>query len=175
MSQITRPEWANTSDLLREYYDSEWGFVVADSTAIFEQLVLEGFQSGLSWETVLKKRPAFRLAFDGFDPHVVAAYTDSDVARLLEDCAIIRNERKIRAAITNARATVALEEAGMSLAELVWSFAPDDSYGEGPTAGRSRESEALAAELKRRGFTFVGPVTIFALMQAIGMYNHRLA
>lgn len=173
MNQI-RPSWANTSDLLRDYYDQEWGFPVTDSAEIFERIVLEGFQSGLSWETVLRKRPAFRQAFAGFDPGVVAAFTEDDVERLLVDPAIIRNERKIRAAITNAKATVALEEAGQSLTELVWSFAPDDPYGEGPDAGRSPKSAELAKELKRLGFTFVGPVTMFALMQAIGMYDHRL-
>ncbi len=169
-----RPAWAQKSALLCQYYDEEWGFPVTDSTAIYERIVLEGFQSGLSWETVLRKRPAFRQAFAQFNPNVVAAFTDEDVARLLNNPDIIRNERKIRAAITNAQATTALAADGVGLAELVWSFAPEDSYGEGPDASYSAESVALARELKRRGFTFVGPVTMFALMQAIGIYDHRL-
>ncbi|VEI12738.1 DNA-3-methyladenine glycosylase I [Trueperella bialowiezensis] len=169
-----RPRWAQQSDLLRDYYDTEWGFPTSDSQQIFELIVLEGFQSGLSWETVLRKRPAFREAFAGFDPHIIAEFTDDDVARLLDNPGIIRNERKIRAAITNARATVALEASGVDLGELVWSFAPDNPYEPGPEAGQSAESSALAKELKHRGFTFVGPVTMFALMQAIGMYDHRL-
>ncbi len=174
MTEKNRPDWANTSDLLREYYDTEWGFVVSDTYGIYERIVLEGFQSGLSWETVLKKRPAFREAFDGFDPAKVAEYGDDDVARLLDNPAIIRNEQKIRAAITNAKATVELNKTGVDLASLVWSFAPEDPIGDGPDAGQSAESAALAKELKRHGFTFVGPVTMFALMQAIGMYEHRL-
>ncbi|NLW14603.1 MAG: DNA-3-methyladenine glycosylase I [Trueperella sp.] len=174
MCDITRPDWANSSDLLRDYYDNEWGAIVSDTPGIYERIVLEGFQSGLSWEIVLKKRPAFREAFDGFDQAKIAMYTDDDVARLLDNPEIIRNEKKIRAAITNARATVALESAGVSLAGLVWSFAPEDPIGPGPDAGRSAESTALAHELKRHGFTFVGPVTMFALMQAIGIYEHRL-
>lgn len=174
MNDIKRPDWANSSDLLRDYYDEEWGFVVSDTRDIYERIVLESFQSGLSWETVLKKRPAFREAFDNFDPAAVAAYTDEDVARLLDNPAIIRNERKIRAAIANAKATVGLEKSGVSLADLVWSYAPDDPIGEGPEASQSAESKALAKALKERGFTFVGPVTMFALMQAIGIYEHRL-
>lgn len=169
-----RPAWADTSDLLRAYYDEEWGFPITDTPGVYERIVLEGFQSGLSWETILRKRPAFREAFAGFDPRLVAQFDDSDVATLLENANIIRNERKIRAAITNAHATVQMEDNGQSLAELVWSFAPEDSYGEGPQASQSEESAALAAELKRHGFVFVGPVTMFALMQAIGLYDHRL-
>ncbi|MDP9806874.1 DNA-3-methyladenine glycosylase I [Trueperella bonasi] len=169
-----RPDWANSSELLRDYYDNEWGYIVCDTPGIYERIVLESFQSGLSWETVLKKRAAFREAFDGFDPAKVARYTDGDVERLMSNPAIIRNETKIHAAIGNARATVALEEKGRSLADLVWSFAPEDPIGEGPDAGQSEESKALAKELKRHGFTFVGPITMFALMQAIGMYEHRL-
>ncbi|QOQ39141.1 DNA-3-methyladenine glycosylase I [Trueperella pecoris] len=173
MNNIHRPQWAS-SDLLRAYYDDEWGFPVRDSAAVYERIVLEGFQAGLSWETVLRKREALREAFAHFEPRTVAAFTDDDVARLLADPRLIRNEKKIRAAMTNAQAVVRMEDAGESLAELVWSFAPDDSYGEGPQASRSPESLALAKELKRRGFTFVGPVTMFALMQAIGIYAHRL-
>ena len=165
---MNRPSWAESDDLLRDYYDTEWGFEVRDTPGIFERIVLEGFQAGLSWATVLRKRPAFRAAFAGFDP-------DADVARLMGDAGIVRNERKIKAAITNARATVALAADGGDLAELIWSFRPED-----PTAvaevypSRSAESEALSRELKRRGFVFVGPVTMYATMEAIGVLAHRL-
>lgn len=160
---------------MRDYYDTEWGLPVRDAAGVFERLVLEGFQSGLSWATVLRKRPAFRAAFAGFDPALVAAFDDSDVARLLADAGIIRNEQKIRAAITNAKATVALAEQGGDLGELLWSFRPDDPTA--PSAvypSRSPESVALSKELKRRGFTFVGPVTLYAAMEAMGVIEHRL-
>lgn len=172
-----RPEWAEGSDLLRDYYDTEWGFPVRDARGVFERIVLEGFQSGLSWSTVLRKRPAFRAAFAGFDPAVVAAFDERDVERLMGDSGIIRNRRKIEAAITNARAVLALEADGVDLGELVWSFEPDaastarDSLRPETT---SPESLALSKELKRRGFTFVGPVTMYALMEAIGIIDHRL-
>ena len=172
---MNRPSWAESDDLLRDYYDTEWGFEVRDTPGIFERIVLEGFQAGLSWATVLRKRPAFRAAFAGFDPDAVAAFDDADVARLMGDAGIVRNERKIKAAITNARATVALAADGGDLAELIWSFRPED-----PTAvaevypSRSAESEALSRELKRRGFVFVGPVTMYATMEAIGVLAHRL-
>ena len=169
---MNRPAWAEGSDLLRDYYDHEWGFPVRDVRGVYERITLEGFQSGLSWVTVLRKRPAFRAAFDGFEPATVAAYGEADVERLLGDAGIVRNRRKIDAAITNAKATVALTEAGEHLGELVWSFRPED-----PSAGfdltQSPESLACSKALKKRGFVFVGPVTMFALMQAIGILEHR--
>lgn len=171
---MERPAWAEASDLLRHYYDTEWGFPVRDTAGVYERIVLEGFQSGLSWAVVLRKRPAFRAAFDGFDPQVVARYTEADVDRLLLNAGIVRNRRKIEAAITNARATCALSDAGLDLADLVWSHRPVD-----PTAGvgdaTSAESQALSKALKKHGFAFVGPVTMFALMQAIGILEHRAA
>ena len=160
---------------MRNYYDFEWGMPVTDDAGVYERIVLEGFQSGLSWETVLRKRPAFREAFAGFDPAKVAAFTDDDVERLLADPGIIRNGRKIRSAITNAQATVALQESGESLAEIVWAHAPQDPRETTDVMpSRSPESEALSKDLKSRGFVFVGPVTMYALMQAIGIYQHRL-
>lgn len=173
-ASINRPAWAERSDLLRDYYDTEWGLPVRDTPGVYERIVLEGFQSGLAWETVLRKRPAFRKAFRGFDPARVARFTARDVARLLKDEGIIRNRRKIEAAITNAKATVALAAQGIDLAELVWSFAPDPEAPEPASEpSSSAESAALAKALKAHGFTFVGPVTMYALMEAIGVIDHR--
>ncbi|HJC28468.1 MAG TPA: DNA-3-methyladenine glycosylase I [Candidatus Dietzia intestinipullorum] len=171
-----RPPWAARDPLLREYYDTEWGMPVHDEAGLFERLVLEGFQSGLSWATILRKRPAFRDAFAGFSPDAVARFGESDVERLMNDDRIVRNRRKIDAAIANARAVVALREDG-GLGALIWSHRPERTpeprtMDEVPT--RSPESIALAADLKRRGFRFVGPVTMFALMEAIGVVDTHL-
>ena len=173
---LARPVWASVDPLLREYYDTEWGMPVRDERGLFERLSLEAFQSGLSWATILRKRPAFRAAFDDFDPDRVAAYGQDDVARLLNDPGIVRNRRKVDATITNARATVALREDG-GLAELVWSFRPAQtpaptSHDEVPAS--SPESVALAKALKRKGFVFVGPTTMFALMEAVGVVDTHL-
>jgi DNA-3-methyladenine glycosylase I len=173
---LARPAWAATDPLLRDYYDTEWGMPVRDETGLFERLSLEAFQSGLSWATILRKRPAFRAAFDGFDPDTVAAYDEHDVARLMADAGIVRNLRKIEATITNARATVALRDDG-GLVDLVWSFRPDrtpapSSYADVPTT--SPESKALAKALRARGFVFVGPTTMFALMEAVGIVDTHL-
>src|SRR5690606_24295741 len=165
------------SDLLREYYDTEWGMPVRDERGVFERLSLEAFQSGLSWATVLRKRPAFRTAFAGFDPDAVAAFDDADVERLLADAGIIRNRAKVLATIDNARATVALREDGTDLAELVWSFRPAETPAPVTAAdvpSTSEQSIALSAELKRRGFRWVGPTTMFALMEAIGIVDTHL-
>ncbi|QIR69027.1 DNA-3-methyladenine glycosylase I [Kocuria sp. KD4] len=173
---LARPRWAASDPLLREYYDHEWGVPVRDETGLFERVTLEAFQSGLSWRTVLAKRPAFWEVFHGFDPEAVAAMDERDVERLLGDARIIRNRRKIEATVTNARATVALREDG-GLADLVWSFMPSstphpDRFADVPTT--SDESRALSRELKRRGFVFVGPTTMYALMEAIGMVDTHL-
>lgn len=173
---LARPVWAASDPLLQEYYDTEWGMPVRDEQGLFERLSLEAFQSGLSWATILRKRPGFRAAFDGFDPDRVAAYDDADVERLMADPGIVRNRRKIDATITNARATVELRADG-GLAELVWSFRPAETpapstYADVPTT--SPESVALSKELKRRGFTFVGPTTMFALMEAVGIVDTHL-
>jgi DNA-3-methyladenine glycosylase I len=173
---LARPAWAATDPLLRDYYDTEWGMPVRDEQGLFERLTLEAFQSGLSWVTILRKRPAFRAAFDGFDPDAVARYDDRDVARLMGDAGIVRNLRKIEATITNARATVALRDEG-GLVDLVWSFRPErtpapSSYTEVPTT--SPESQALAKALRGKGFVFVGPTTMFALMEAVGIVDTHL-
>ncbi|MDU0349441.1 DNA-3-methyladenine glycosylase I [Actinomyces sp. MRS3W] len=177
---LARPVWAATDPLLRDYYDTEWGMPVRDERGVFERLSLEAFQSGLSWRTILAKRPAFREAFAGFEPDAVAAFGDDDVARLLADARIVRNRAKILATIANARATVALREdeaVDGGLAELVWSYRPTatptpHTLAEIPT--RSPQSEALARRLKHLGFRFIGPTTLFALMQAIGIIDTHL-
>lgn len=177
---LARPRWAARDPLLQAYYDTEWGMPIRDEQGLFERLSLEGFQSGLSWATILRKRPAFREAFASFDPDAVAAFDDGDVERLLSDAGIVRNRAKILATIGNARATVAMRGTvrdGGGLAELVWSFQPDEtpaprSFAEIPSS--SPESLALSKELKRRGFRFVGPTTMYALMEAVGIIDTHL-
>ena len=177
---LIRPTWASHDELLRSYYDAEWGLPVHDEAGVFERLVLEGFQAGLSWRTILAKREAFRQAFDGFVPDRVAAFTSEDVDRLMSAPGIVHNRRKIEAAVTNARATVTMRlgstasDGPSHLGELVWSYRPTcdprpHSGEEVPT--RLPESVALAADLKSRGFSFVGPTTMLALMAAIGIVN----
>lgn len=173
---LARPPWAATDPLLRDYYDTEWGMPVRDERGVFERLSLEAFQSGLSWATILRKRPAFRSAFADFDPDTVAAYGQRDVERLMGDAGIVRNRRKVEATITNARATVALRAEG-GLAEIVWAHRPASTpaprtLAELPTT--SPESLALSKALKRKGFTFVGPTTMHALMEAIGIVDTHL-
>lgn len=173
---LTRPAWASADPLLRDYYDHEWGMPVRDERGMFERISLEAFQSGLSWATILRKRPAFRAAFDQFDPTAVAAYDERDVERLMADAGIVRNRRKIAATIANARATLDLRSDG-GLVDLVWSFRPSStptpsSYDEVPS--RSEESLALSEALRGRGFTFVGPTTMHALMEAVGILDTHL-
>ncbi|MFJ5726215.1 DNA-3-methyladenine glycosylase I [Streptomyces sp. NPDC093149] len=173
---LARPAWAAVDPLLRDYYDGEWGMPVTDEHGVYERVSLEGFQAGLSWATILRKRPAFREAFNDFDPDVIAAYTESDVERLMADVGIVRNRQKIQAAVTNARATIRLRQ-DMGLAHLVWSFRPETTprprtFAEIPT--KSAESIALSKELRRRGFVFVGPTTMYALMEAIGIVDTHL-
>lgn len=173
---LARPVWAATDPLLRDYYDTEWGMPVTDERGVFERVSLEAFQAGLSWATILRKRPAFRAAFDDFDPDVVAGYDERDVERLLGDAGIVRNRQKIVATIGNARATIALREE-MGLSRLIWSFKPETTptpadLSQVPTS--SPESVALSKELRRRGFSFVGPTTMYALMEAIGIVDTHL-
>lgn len=173
---LARPLWAAVDPMLREYYDTEWGMAVRDERGLFERISLEAFQSGLSWATILRKREAFRAAFDGFDPDVVASYTEADVERLLGDAGIVRNRAKIRATIANAGATVALRADG-GLVDLVWSFKPANTPAPRTMAEvpkTSAEALALSKELRRRGFAFVGPTTMFALMEAIGIVDTHL-
>ena len=199
---LVRPTWAATDLLLRDYYDTEWGNAVTSEQGVFERLVLESFQSGLSWSTILKKREAFRCAFASFVPEAVAAFTDQDRERLMQDAGIVRNKRKIDAAIANAQAVIALrvalaaesnahgagrmDEAPLGhllrprqpyprhLGELVWLYQPSQHplpKNAGEVPAQTEESRALSAQLKRRGFVFVAPVTALALMSAIGIVN----
>jgi DNA-3-methyladenine glycosylase I len=173
---LARPPWAATDPLLREYYDTEWGLPVRDEHGVFERLSLEAFQSGLSWRTVLAKRPAFRRAFVDFDPEAVAGFGETEVERLLADAGIIRNRAKILATIGNARSTVALRPDG-GLAAFVWSFQPERTpeprtWAEVPST--SPESMELSKALRSKGFRFVGPTTMFALMEAIGIIDTHL-
>ncbi|MFV0433116.1 MAG: DNA-3-methyladenine glycosylase I [Leucobacter sp.] len=175
---LIRAGWASSDPLLTEYYDREWGMPVTDEAGVFERLTLEGFQAGLSWLLVLRRREGFRVAFEGFDPDRVASYGEADIERIVTDPAVIRNRKKIEATVSNARAAVRLREvSGRSLADLVWSYMPETSPtpstdAEVPKA--SPESHALAKELKRLGFSFVGPVTVYALMCAIGVVDAHL-
>lgn len=166
--------------LYHDYHDFEWGAELHGDDALFEQIVLEGFQSGLSWLTILKKRPAFREAFSNFSIEKVAQYTDEDIERLMNDGGIIRNRRKIEAAITNAKAALALQKVGESLDALIWSHQPSKTSVKIPkdwseVPAQTPESVALAKHLKEKGFVFVGPTTMYALMQSTGMVNDHLA
>ncbi|MCF6509620.1 DNA-3-methyladenine glycosylase I [Blastococcus sp. MG754426] len=173
---VQRCAWATSAPEYVTYHDEEWGVPLRGDDALFERLCLEAFQSGLSWITILRKRPAFRAAFAGFAIDAVAAFTDEDRARLLADAGIVRNRAKIDAAIGNARAAQQLPE---GLSELLWSFAPQGPRARPATLAdvpaTSPESIAMARELKRRGFAFVGPTTAYALMQATGMVDDHVA
>lgn len=175
---LARCRWGAEPEDYREYHDTEWGRPVRGESALFERVSLEAFQSGLSWLIILRKREAFREAFAGFDPQAVAAFEASDVARLMDDAGIVRNRRKIEATIANARALVSMHESGESLTELVWNCAPGPRprprrLSEVP--GACEESRALSAALKRRGFAFVGPTTMYAAMQACGLVDDHLS
>ncbi len=172
-----RCSWGESTPDYVRYHDQEWGKPVRDDRGMYERLCLEAFQSGLSWLTILRKREGFRAAFADFEPQRVAAFGDEDVARLMADAAIVRNRLKIGAAIANAKVVAAMERDGESLAELLWSFSPGErpaprSLAEVPAV--TPESKAMAKELKRRGFRFVGPTTAYALMQACGLVNDHL-
>jgi DNA-3-methyladenine glycosylase I len=172
--------WCESAPEYRAYHDEEWGFPVADDIRLFEKLSLEGFQSGLSWLTILRKREAFRRAFAGFDIERVARFDDRDVARLLGDASIVRHRGKIEAVVNNARRAAELVSSEGSLAAYVWRFEPQSHAR---PAGRealralaqSHESNALARELKKRGWRFVGPTTAYAFMQAMGLVNDHIS
>jgi DNA-3-methyladenine glycosylase I len=177
---VARCAWGVEGDpLYRGYHDREWGRPSRDERHLFEMLVLEGAQAGLSWSTILRKREGYRRAFAGFDPAVVAGFGDVDVARLLADPGIVRNRLKVASAVANARAVLGLREEGQTLEGLLWSFvgdAPRDrraaNLGELPA--QTDDSRAMSRELKRRGFRFVGPTVCYAFMQAVGLANDHV-
>jgi DNA-3-methyladenine glycosylase I len=169
---IQRCTWADSDDLMRAYHDEEWGVPEYDSRALWEKLMLDGFQAGLSWAIILRKREAFRKAFKNFDPVAVAHFNEADVARLLEDAGIVRSRAKIEATIGGARAYLAMQEAGEDFSTFIWKMAggkPIQSRGDIPT--QTPLSEEVSKALKKRGFKFVGPVIVYAWMQAVGIVN----
>jgi DNA-3-methyladenine glycosylase I len=170
--------WPATDPLYVTYHNEEWGRPVTDERGLYERFCLEGFQSGLSWLTILRKRENFRRAFANFDPGAVARFGERDVTRLLADAGIVRHRGKIEATIANARGVLELREAGTPLPELVWSFAPETYSTPRTTAdwfAQTAESQALSKRLKGAGFRFVGPTTVWASMQACGVVNDHLA
>jgi DNA-3-methyladenine glycosylase I len=173
--------WCGEHEDYIAYHDTEWGFPVADDRRLFEKICLEGFQSGLSWLTILRKREAFRRAFGGFDFERVARFGPRDVARLLRDAGIVRHRGKIESVLGNARRACDLADAHGSIAAYVWRFEPDPAtrpkrltYRALTGLKTSPESVALSKDLKRRGWTFVGPTTVYAFMQAMGLVNDHL-
>jgi DNA-3-methyladenine glycosylase I len=173
MSTPHRCAWAATDPLLRTYHDEEWGVPQYDSRMLWEMLMLEGFQAGLSWLIILRKREAFREAFSHFDPHAVARFDESDVCRLLLNPGIIRSRAKIEATISGARIYLAMQDAGEDFAHYVWSMAGGKPVQNttGTLPVKTPLSEEISAALKRRGFKFVGPVIVYAWMQATGIVN----
>ena len=177
MNTLPRCPWAVEPSEYRRYHDEEWGRPVVDDTRIFEKLCLEAFQAGLSWLTILRKREAFRTAFSSFDVEAVAGFGEADVARLLADTGIVRNRAKIEAALANARATLDLQASGASLASLLWRFEPRTGPVPRTVAdipAVTPESTALSKELRRRGFRFLGPTTVYAVMQSLGVVNDHV-
>ncbi len=179
MSDFTRCGWAGTDPLYVAYHDEEWGVPAHDDRTLFEFLILEGAQAGLSWSTILKKRDNYRRAFDGFDPAAVAAYDEARIAALLADPGIVRNRLKVRAAVRNAQSYLRVQQEFGRFDTYVWGFVGGrpivnhwQSLREVPA--ETVESRALSQDLQRRGFTFVGPTIIYAYMQAVGMVNDHL-
>jgi DNA-3-methyladenine glycosylase I len=173
---VHRCAWSESDPLLRVYHDEEWGVPEYDSRALWEKLMLDGFQAGLSWLTVLRKRDAFREAFNGFDPERVSRFKESDVARLLANAGIIRSRAKIEATIGGARAYLAMQSAGEDFSEFIWKMAggkPIQNKGDIPV--KTPLSEEMSKALKKRGFKFVGPVIVYAWMQATGIVNDHSA
>jgi DNA-3-methyladenine glycosylase I len=173
---LTRCSWLSADELYREYHDTEWGVAVTGDQAMFERITLEGFQAGLSWITILKRREGFRKAFKNFDLNKVSRMSEADVERLMQDEGIIRNRAKIESTIRNANLVLELQRSGESISDIVWSFAPPMSKrkraaGDFAWLATTPESEALSKHLRKLGFGFVGATTMHALMQATGMLN----
>jgi DNA-3-methyladenine glycosylase I len=169
---MQRCAWADSDALMRAYHDEEWGVPQRDSRALWEMLMLEGFQAGLSWSIILRKREGFRKAFKSFDPKKVARFGEKDIARLMQDEGIVRARAKIAATIEGAKIYLAMQKSGEDFAEWVWGFTGGKAIqNSGPLPAKSALSEEISKELKRRGFKFVGPVIVYAWMQAVGMVN----
>ena len=167
-----RCAWSESDELMREYHDTEWGVPMRDSRALWEMLMLEGFQAGLSWSIILRKREGFRKAFKGFDPKKVARFGEKDIARLMQDEGIVRARAKIVATIEGARIFLEMQKSGEDFSKWVWGFVGGKPIqNSGPLPAKSELSEKISKELKKRGFKFVGPVIVYAWMQAIGMVN----
>jgi DNA-3-methyladenine glycosylase I len=171
---LARCWWGSGPEYV-EYHDAEWGRPATDDSRLFEKLCLEGFQSGLAWLTILRKRPAFRSAFAGFDPLLVARFDESDVSRLLSDSGIVRHQGKIRSTINNANRALGVIEENGSLTSFFWSYADPSDQPRVEIPSTTDTSIRLAKDLKKRGFTFVGPTTVYAFMQAMGLVNDHLA
>jgi DNA-3-methyladenine glycosylase I len=174
-----RCEWVGNDPLMQAYHDQEWGVPEREGRALWEKLILDGFQAGLSWSTILRKRAAFRRAFQGFDPQIVAQYGAEDIARLLADPGIVRSRAKIEATIGNARAYIAMAEAGEDFSTFIWAMAGgapirNTWQGMGDIPAKTPLSEAISVALKKRGFKFVGPVIVYAWMQATGIVNDHV-
>ena len=180
MNDITRCDWCGNDPIYTAYHDDEWGVPVYDSRALWEKLILDGFQAGLSWITILKRRDNFIKAFDGFDPEIIAKYGDNEIDRLMNDSGIIRNRLKILATIQNAKIYLEIEnekEGGFS--ELMWNFTggkvkKDNFSTMSDVPTQSAESEAMSKDLKKRGFKFCGPTICYAFMEAVGIINNHL-
>jgi DNA-3-methyladenine glycosylase I len=176
---MKRCEWAGLSELLQAYHDQEWGEALHDDRGLFEFLILEGAQAGLSWSTILKKREGYKKAFDNFDAQKISRYTEDDVARLLGNAEIIRNKRKIMATITNARVFLKVQEEFGSFDHYIWQFVGgkprQNSWTKlSDTPSSTPESTAMSKDLQKRGFKFVGPTICYAFMQAVGMVNDHV-
>ena len=175
---MKRCTWAGDDPLMRAYHDTEWGVPERDGRALWEKLVLDGFQAGLSWSIILRKRDAFRKAFRGFDPVVVARFGKRDVDKLVLDAGIVRSRAKIEATIGNARAYLAMQEAGEDFSDFVWTMVGGTPLLLSATQGvptKTALSEQMSKALKKRGFKFVGPVIVYAWMQAVGLVNDHVA
>jgi len=176
-TEVNRCGWAGSDELYLHYHDREWGRPVTDDTRLFEKLCLEGFQSGLAWITILRKRENFRAAFQGFDIRKVAAMDESDIERLLLDAGIVRHRGKIASTINNAKRTLEIQREFGSLAAYIWRFEPEPVAGPvtmGNIPAETAASKALSKDLRKRGFSFVGPTTSYAFMQAMGLVNDHV-
>ena len=179
VQDLPRCRWPGEDPLYIRYHDQEWGVPLRDSRALFEMLMLEGAQAGLSWITILRKRENYRRAFDGFEPTKIARYTPAKIEKLMRDEGIVRNRLKIEGVVTSAKAYLAMEKQGEDLADFVWSFVDGEPIvnrlkAGGPIPAETEISRALSKALKQRGFKFVGPTIIYAFMQAVGMVNDHL-